>query len=272
MLEKITPEELAGVGVIGLPDTPRLSTEEMQRKFEETAREVIIPKFNALVDELSADDAAGKVNAVGTNPQELTEEQRETARENISALTWEAETLDDAKKKQARTNIGAIGAAEIGELGGVVSYAAQQSLTSGQQAQARENIGAAAQADLEAAQEDIEEVAGNVGTTWQDISSQYAATIDNSSLEITGISVHRRGIVHHLRIDLKATAKIDVGAKVTITFTKGQYPAFDMRVATGSYDTAAIGRLDPHGDLTFRIVAADMPSTRTMYFAFEFTV
>ena len=83
MLEKIKPEELVGVGVIGLPDTPRLPTEEMQRKFEETAREVIIPKFNALVDELSAEDAAGKVSAVSINPQELTEEQKAQARKNV---------------------------------------------------------------------------------------------------------------------------------------------------------------------------------------------
>lgn len=148
MLEKITPEELAGVGVIGLPDTPRLSTEEMQRKFEETAREVIIPKFNALVDELSAEDAAGKVGAVSTNAQALTEEQKAAARENIAALTWEADALDDAKKQQARANIGAIGAQEIGEMGGTVSYAAQQNLSEGQQTQARENIGAAAASTL----------------------------------------------------------------------------------------------------------------------------
>lgn len=149
MLEKITPEELAGVGVIGMPDTPRLSTEEMQRKFEETAREVIIPKFNALVDELSAEDAAGKVGAVSVNAQELTPEQKATARENIAALTWEADALDDAQKQQARANIGAIGAQEIGEMGGTVSYAAQQTLNESQQAQARENIGAASRADAD---------------------------------------------------------------------------------------------------------------------------
>ena len=44
MLEKITPEELVGKGVIGLADTPKLTAPEMQQKFEETARGVIIPK------------------------------------------------------------------------------------------------------------------------------------------------------------------------------------------------------------------------------------
>lgn len=167
MLEKITPEELAGVGVIGLPDTPRLSTEEMQRKFEETAREVIIPKFNALVDALTGENGAGGIGAadpvtgenvtvqmalesllkvtVQTVVQELTEAQKAAARGNIAALTWEADALDDAQKRQARANIGAIGAAEIGEMSGSVSYAAQQDLTEEQQAQARGNIGAAAE-------------------------------------------------------------------------------------------------------------------------------
>ena len=170
MLEKIKPEELVGVGVIGMPDTPRLPAEEMQRKFEETAREVVIPKFNALVDALTGETGAGGIGAadpvtgenvtvqmalesllkvtVQTVVQELTEAQKAAARGNIAALTWEADALDDAKKKQARANIGAIGAAEIGEMGGTVSYAAQQDLTEGQQETARNNIGAAAEAAL----------------------------------------------------------------------------------------------------------------------------
>ena len=50
--EKITQEELAGRGNLGRPDTPGVSTEEMQRILDELPREVIIPKFNALIDEL----------------------------------------------------------------------------------------------------------------------------------------------------------------------------------------------------------------------------
>lgn len=63
MLNKITPEELAGVGVIGLADAPRLGTEEMQRKFEETAREVIVPKFNELVEALAGENGATEIGA-----------------------------------------------------------------------------------------------------------------------------------------------------------------------------------------------------------------
>ena len=51
--KKITEQDLKNIGVIGLPDTPGLSTRDMQAKFEETARSVIIPRHNRLVDSLT---------------------------------------------------------------------------------------------------------------------------------------------------------------------------------------------------------------------------
>jgi hypothetical protein len=53
--KKITETDLLNKGVLGLPDTPELSAVEMQTKFEEVAREVIIPAFNLLIDALVAD-------------------------------------------------------------------------------------------------------------------------------------------------------------------------------------------------------------------------
>jgi hypothetical protein len=50
--ENITTEDLFGKGVTGLPDTPGLSTQEMQAKFDELVKDVMVPKFNALVEEL----------------------------------------------------------------------------------------------------------------------------------------------------------------------------------------------------------------------------
>ena len=61
---KINNSDLAGMGVIGLPDTPGLSTTAMQEKFEETARQVIIPKHNALIDELEDTTSAASLGAV----------------------------------------------------------------------------------------------------------------------------------------------------------------------------------------------------------------
>ena len=54
--KKITDKELENVGVIGLGDTPELSTQEMQAKFEETVRSVVIPAFNRLVESLEERD------------------------------------------------------------------------------------------------------------------------------------------------------------------------------------------------------------------------
>ncbi len=50
--KKIEDNDLLGKGVINLADTPGLSTQQMQEKFEETARSVIIPHFNQLIDAL----------------------------------------------------------------------------------------------------------------------------------------------------------------------------------------------------------------------------
>ena len=67
---KIDNTDLNGVGVIGLPDVPALSTTRMQEKFEETARSVIIPKHNALIDELEASTGASNIGTKnGSNVQ-----------------------------------------------------------------------------------------------------------------------------------------------------------------------------------------------------------
>lgn len=58
---KITPDELAGKGVIGQPAVPGLSVEEMQKSVEQIVREVAIPGVNRLVDELGAETAAGNI-------------------------------------------------------------------------------------------------------------------------------------------------------------------------------------------------------------------
>lgn len=51
---KITQADLNGKGVTGLPDAPELSTEAMQKKFDELSTDVIVPHFNDLCDYLNA--------------------------------------------------------------------------------------------------------------------------------------------------------------------------------------------------------------------------
>ena len=60
---KIENADLVNKGVIGLPDTPGLSTGAMQAKLEETARDVIIPKFNNHIDELANSTSAADIGA-----------------------------------------------------------------------------------------------------------------------------------------------------------------------------------------------------------------
>lgn len=60
---RITSSDTKNKGVIGLADTPGLSTEEMQKKFDELALDIIIPKLNALMTELEAAAAAASLGA-----------------------------------------------------------------------------------------------------------------------------------------------------------------------------------------------------------------
>lgn len=62
----ITSTDLSGKGVVGIPNTPQLSTTEMQNKFDEIDLDVVVPKHQTLVTELNADDAA--TNLHGTDP------------------------------------------------------------------------------------------------------------------------------------------------------------------------------------------------------------
>lgn len=60
---KITSDDTQNKGVVGLPDTPGLSTTEMQEKFDELVNDVVIPKFNNLVDELDASDIEKRIHS-----------------------------------------------------------------------------------------------------------------------------------------------------------------------------------------------------------------
>ena len=63
MVNKITADDLINKGVIGLPDVPGLTTIEMQKKLDEISIDVIIPRFNELIDNtVSASDEFSKLN------------------------------------------------------------------------------------------------------------------------------------------------------------------------------------------------------------------
>lgn len=109
---KITDEDLQNKGVIGLPDTPGLSTSEMQAKFEQTAREVIVPKLNQLVDDLAAPSAASQIGAAGKNRTvqghiENLENPHNVTAEQVGAYT------KDQTEKAISDRISQIGSADM---------------------------------------------------------------------------------------------------------------------------------------------------------------
>lgn len=75
-LRKILPADLAGKGVTGLPDTPNLSAQEMQKKLDELGREVIPVIFNENVDaqDLKNTEVDGHL-ASRQNPHEVSKDQ-----------------------------------------------------------------------------------------------------------------------------------------------------------------------------------------------------
>lgn len=67
MFNKITNEDLEDRGVMGLPATPELSVSELQRKFDEVGKEVIVPKFNAMIEQLNSNAASESLGAKPTS-------------------------------------------------------------------------------------------------------------------------------------------------------------------------------------------------------------
>lgn len=77
---RITEEDIKNKGVSGLPDTPNLPVADMQAKFDELSKDVIVPKVNALVDELESENASANIGIIppdgfaGKSVQELCDE------------------------------------------------------------------------------------------------------------------------------------------------------------------------------------------------------
>ncbi|MEG1782012.1 MAG: hypothetical protein RR253_02055 [Oscillospiraceae bacterium] len=73
-LKKITANDLAGKGVIGMADTPQLTALELQKKIEEVVREVVIPTLNANVEQtVSPEILAAAIGAVAKDEFSLGE-------------------------------------------------------------------------------------------------------------------------------------------------------------------------------------------------------
>lgn len=82
--ERISEEELAAVGVELLDDQPGLAPDAMKEKFEETAKELLAPKYNKLADQLEAETASESMGA--KVPEGLPEETEKTVQAVLLAL------------------------------------------------------------------------------------------------------------------------------------------------------------------------------------------
>lgn len=82
--ERITEDDLQGKGNLGRPDTPGVDTTEMQRILDELPREVIVPAFNRLAEQLEAADAAASLGA--RPPEGLPEGTPATAQGVLEAM------------------------------------------------------------------------------------------------------------------------------------------------------------------------------------------
>lgn len=105
--EKITDADLEGKGNVGKPDTPGVDTSEMQRILDEIPRDVIVPKFNSLLDALQDALAA---SFLGANiPNGLPEETGKNVQNVIQAVY---NALNDHKSDE--TNPHNVTAAQTG--------------------------------------------------------------------------------------------------------------------------------------------------------------
>lgn len=97
---RILSSDTKNKGVIGLPDTPGLSTEDMQKKFDEIALDVIIPKLNALMGELES--AAAAVSLGASVPDGITAEKNiQSILAAIAVLASEASKVAGEAKQIA---------------------------------------------------------------------------------------------------------------------------------------------------------------------------
>lgn len=87
--DRITDGDLLGKGNIGRPDTPGVDTAEMQRILDELPREVIVPAFNRLTEQLEDPGAAAGLGAAV--PAGLPEGTPATVQGALEALNARAE-------------------------------------------------------------------------------------------------------------------------------------------------------------------------------------
>ena len=122
-MNKITDSDINGRGIRALPDVPALADGEMQRKFDEIALDAVIPRFNGLVDDLTAASAAGQIGAAGGKVQSALDAltNADAAKANAADVIKKGNTdpftpalsYDPATKKYVDDTVVAIGSGDM---------------------------------------------------------------------------------------------------------------------------------------------------------------
>lgn len=108
-MKKITAEILAGKGVVGLADTPGLSKEEMQRKMDEIGKDVLVPAYNELVEELMGEGAAAAIGYAHNANLPGAENVQQAVDQTVEKISEQEKDL----KQYVDDTLQAIGAADM---------------------------------------------------------------------------------------------------------------------------------------------------------------
>lgn len=108
---RIMPADLEGKGNLGKPDTPGVSTTEMQRILDEIPREVIVPAVNKLADQLEDANAAAQLGAcLPGEPGELPQTTAPTVQDVMQALLQYARNHKAEKNNPHKVTASQVGA------------------------------------------------------------------------------------------------------------------------------------------------------------------
>lgn len=125
MFTKITNAELNSRGATTLANQPTISPQALKEEFDAPAKNIIVPHFNALIDELVDSAAASSIGAVKGGQDTTIQAVLESIEEDISEIEQkipeDAEDIQDAvNKKHTHSNKSVID--KFSEVGGDPYY------------------------------------------------------------------------------------------------------------------------------------------------------
>lgn len=232
-------------------DFHRLNGDYLLEKVNQAAADAKTAQENAEAAIATAAEAgAAALTAVRYEEQELTDAQKEQARENIDAADTSvygsiarisstsvrtvAQELSEAEKARARENIDAASVDQLPDFSDVVRTSAQ-TLTDGQKAQARTNIGAVPLSEYNADMEQIDNSLESHGDRISDLETSDTTQAGQiSALQADTASVVKY-TVQTLTEAQKLRARLNIGAAAGGDPTSGVLRANIVEDSQGNY-------------------------------------